>query len=166
MEKKWALGKPRPKVAIWTGPAWETWGHESYLKGGIGGSETCAIRLAQQFAENGCDVDLIGQHTRHSAEGVEYHDFNGFVPSVAYDLLISSRNMCGTGLAAKKKYVWIHDLFILDVRDQAIPKEHYDKVDGFIALSPWHKDFVVKYHSIPPEKVLVIPNGVNVELFR
>ncbi len=38
--------------------------------------------------------------------------------------------------------------------------------DGFIAVAESHGRFLVEYEKFPPEKVFVIPNGVDTERFR
>ncbi len=38
--------------------------------------------------------------------------------------------------------------------------------DGFIAVAPSHRDFLIEQEDLPEEKVFVIPNGVDVERFR
>jgi hypothetical protein len=41
-----------------------------------------------------------------------------------------------------------------------------DITDGFIAVAPAHGRFLVEGEGFPTEKVFVIPNGVDVFLFR
>jgi len=160
--KRWQ-GK---RMAIWTGPAWETWDMDSYKTTGIGGSETCAARLAQTAAENGHSVTLYGAHERKEQYGVQLMPWDSFKPEEEYfDLFIASRNVnCIDGrLKAKKILVWAHDIWLLS--GQNISEYHRNKVDAFVCLSPWHRDFFSDHHKLPANKITIIPNGVNVELF-
>jgi len=154
------------RIAIWTGPAWETWDIDSYKTSGIGGSETCAARLAQIAAENGHVVTLYGAHEHKEQYGVQLRPWDSFRPEEEYfDLFIASRtvNCIDQRLRAKKILVWCHDIWLLS--GQNISEYHRQKVDKFICLSPWHVDFFSNHHQIPKDKITIIPNGINVELF-
>lgn len=183
LAKKWPRSGKR--VCIWTGPAWEKWDILSYKRplpvelggkpntaSGIGGSETSAARLAMEFAKAGHYVLMVGDHPKIEQCGVHMMPWQEFHPEEHYfDLFIASRNLncVDQRLRAGKVAVWIHDIFILSNREpnNEINQYHLNKVDYFIALSPWHKDFIRGYHkNIPEDKIRIIPNGINVELFR
>lgn len=162
---RWGRGEKK-KIGIWLGPAWEFWDLNSYKTTGIGGSETCAGRLAETAVENGCSVIMFGAHEKQSQNGVELVPWQEFKPEEHYfDLFIASRNLSPVvpELKAKKILVWVHDVFIMGTKE--VSEFHRNRVDKFICLSPWHKQFVMDYHSLPAEKIDIIPNGVNVELF-
>lgn len=170
LHRKWPQRSATKKAAIWTGPAWETWGLESYLTGGIGGSETCAGRLAQTFADNGWQVTMIGEHE----EGWQYNDriqmldWKTWDPESQYfHFFVASRNINPVDwrLKAGKIVAYCHDLWLLS--GQKISDYHYQRVDRFLTLSPWHRDFFLQHHQVPQrylDKVIVVPNGVNIEL--
>ncbi len=170
LSKRWPKGKKR--VAIWTGPAYETWDINSYRKGGIGGSETCAARLALELVKDGHYIIMYGDHPDETQEGVELKPWQSFQQNQEYfDLFIASRNLnCVTSeLRAKKVVTWIHDIFLLSHREpnNLISDFLINKVDVFIALSEWHKEFLLSYHkNIPVNKMAIIPNGINTELFE
>ena len=164
VKKRWPASKKR--IGIWTGPAWETWNIDSYKTTGIGGSETCAARLAQIAAENGHAVTMYGAHQAKEQYGVQLMPWDSFRPEEEYfDLFIASRtvNCIDERLKAKKILVWAHDIWLLS--GQNISEYHRKKVDKFICLSPWHVDFFSEHHQLPKDKIEIIPNGINVELF-
>lgn len=168
LHKRWPKqGKKAIKrIGIWTGPAWETWDLQSYKTTGIGGSETCAGRLAEMFASDNHVVTLFGEHENKEYGSVILKHFSNFHPEEDYfDLFIASRNLAPVvpGLRAKKTIVWVHDIWLLS--GQQIPKSQLDRVDAFICLSPWHRKFFSDYHGVPLDKIQIIPNGINVELF-
>ena len=163
-KKRW--GNKKKRIAIWTGPAWEKWDLDSYRTSGIGGSETCAGRLAQVAAEAGHSVTLYGAHDCKEQYGVQLIPWNSFIPEEEYfDLFIASRNVncIDERLRAKKILVWVHDIWLLS--GQEVSEYHRNKVDKFVCLSPWHEDFFSNHHKIPKDKITIIPNGINVELF-
>ena len=165
LRNKW--GKSGKKtICIYTGPSWEVWGPQSMTKGGIGGSETCAIRLAQEYSNAGHKVIMVGEHVDQVQDGITWSNYQKWNNSEYFDVLISSRNSVITkSIKAKKKYVWIHDIFILDQRHGEIPQDVIEGIDSFIVLCPWHKQFVMDFHKIPEDKIMIIPNGINTELF-
>jgi len=164
VKKRWLPNKKR--IAIWTGPAWETWDLDTYKTTGIGGAETCAGRLAQIAAENGHVVTLYGAHELKEQDGVQLMPWDSFRPEEEYfDLFIASRtvNCIDQRLKAKKVLVWTHDIWLMSGKE--VSAYHRDRVDKFICLSPWHVDFFSDHHQMPKDKIITIPNGVNVELF-
>jgi glycosyltransferase involved in cell wall biosynthesis len=165
--KKWPNRSKTKRLAIWTGPAWEKWGLDSYLTSGIGGSETCAAKLAMVAAENGYQVTMIGEHETKYDEKISLIDWRAEDFEYEYfDTLVSSRSLSPVDwrLKAKNILVWIHDIWLLSGKE--ISNYHKSKVNKFICLSPWHKDFVKGHHNLTEEKISIIPNGVNTELFE
>jgi GT2 family glycosyltransferase len=158
------------KLVIWTGPAWENWDLDSYKTTGIGGSETWAGQLAETAAANGWQVTMVGQHEP------KWRDFIQLVPWQSWDpeqevadVLLCSRNLnpIDWRTKAKKIYVVAHDIWLLSGKE--ISDYHYRKVDKFITLSPWHHSFFIQHHQVPEQyrhKIIVVPNGVNTELFQ
>jgi GT2 family glycosyltransferase/intein/homing endonuclease len=164
VKKRWASNKKR--IAIWTGPAWESWDLNTYKTTGIGGSETCAGRLAQTAAALGHSVTMYGSHECKEQDGVQLMPWDSFKPEEEYfDLFIASRNIncIDERLKAKKILVWVHDIWLLSGKN--ISTYHLNKVDKFVCLSPWHVDFFANHHQIPKNKITIIPNGINTELF-
>lgn len=165
--KKWPRQANTKRLAIWTGPAWEKWGLDSYLRGGIGGSETCAARLAMTAAENGYNVTMIGEHdTNYDAKITTVNWKDTDFESELFDTVIASRSLYPIDwrLKSKKILVWIHDIWLLSGKE--INEYHRRRVDKFITLSPWHRSFVKQHHNLEDNKIVVVPNGVNTELFE
>lgn len=166
LSRKWPRNGKR--IAIWTGPAWESWNQDTPYTTGIGGSETCAIRLAEQAAAAGHCVTMYGEHEETYKDGIFWKNWRNLDLNQEYfDLFISSRRLdpIRKELRAKKVVVWVHDIFLLGgVRE--IPKEVDSLVDAYAILSPWHDEFFRNYHAgYDPEKVVIIPNGLDSQLF-
>lgn len=164
------MWQSKGRVGIWTGFAWEEWDLDSYKVGGIGGSETCAGRLAQEYANDGYHVQMIGAHKTQTQHNVDMINTSEFKPEENYyDLFIASRNLApvNDSLRAKKIVAWSHDLWLLSGKE--ISQYHLNRINNFITLTEWHRGFFIDHHQIPAEyqhKVIVIPNGVNTELFE
>ena len=184
VQKMWGRDGKKKRICIWSGPAFEKWDLYSYKRPlpiefggkpdgspGIGGSETAAARLAMEFTKDGHHVMMVGDHPDCEQEGVELVFWNKFRPEEHFfDLFIASRNAnCIDGrLRAWKTVLWLHDIFCLSHREphNQFSELHLNKIDYFLALSPWHKQFILEYHkNIPEEKVLIVPNGICTELF-
>jgi len=165
LAKRWP--KEKKRIAIWTGPAWERWDIDSPYSTGIGGSETCAGRLAEYAASLGHSVTMYGDHDTKEQYGVQLRHYSEYHPEQDYwDLFIASRNIAPIvpQLRAKKILVWVHDIWLLS--GQQLPSHVLEKVDKFVCLSPWHENFFSNHHSIPKEKITIIPNGVDTKIYE
>jgi GT2 family glycosyltransferase len=162
LKKKWA--KKKPVVGIWTGPAWEKWDIDSPYTTGIGGSETCAAKLAETFVERGCQVHLIGHHDTKVQRGVELIDWTKWnANDHHYNLFVASRNLSPVSIVKADKIVaWVHDIFLLSGTPNA---EVNSKVHKYLCLSPWHKQFFHNYHGLPLEKIDIVPNGIDTSIY-
>lgn len=160
----------RKTFVLYTGQAWERWSPLSVDEGGIGGSETCAVYVAREFARKGWRSIVFGDCAglEREYEGVQYVDHSRFAAWAAAneaDFFVSSRraDIFQTTIRAKKKALWVHDIW-LDSNPQA--DLHLDQVDRIFLLSPWHKRFFTGHHKgIPDSKVHVTRNGIDLSRF-
>jgi glycosyltransferase involved in cell wall biosynthesis len=171
--KRWPKGKKR--IGIWTGPAFEYWNLNNYRefdeKGnrstGIGGSELVEGCMAEAAAAEGHNVTLYGCVAEPIHQyGVDIVPWDKFIPEEEYfDLFIASRNLnCIDGrLKAKKVLAHCHDIWFMS--GQFISEFHRQRIDKFICLSPWHKEFAGDYHKLPSDKIDIIPNGIKYEWY-
>jgi glycosyltransferase involved in cell wall biosynthesis len=170
------------KIAIWTGPAWETWGPRS-LETGIGGSETAAIHVAAELAHRGHTVEVVGQVTPCEHEGVKYSNYlsytelNGrivwgrvtgnkyLLPRIECDVFVSSRFPQASRVLkpeTKLTVLWCHDIHVGDDR-QGLVRGH----DLVLCLSNWAKKSLrAFYPEVPEDKIVVTRNGINPSLYR
>ena len=178
LKDKWK----KPRIAIWTGPAWEPWNRQK-VDEGMAGSETWAAYLARAFVKKGYEttvyndllapsktdvvLDPVVEGGTHYGD-VRYVDFTRLFDDIRYqyvDFFIASRNTepLKHSLHAGKHYVMIHDVWLSS-------DPNYDvvawKTQGYAYLSEWHKDFLRSHHKgIPPEKMFLTANGVVQELY-
>lgn len=154
-------------IAIFSGPSWEKWNYNA-CETGIGGSETWVIKISEEFVKLGfrvlnfCDCSIEGKF--NGVDWYHYSKLHDFVEYNFFDYFIASRttDVFRLPIRAGKKFVIIHDIWLSNQNYV----EHQEKVDKFLVLSEWHKDFVHKHHNIPLEKLIMTSNGVNLQRFE
>lgn len=158
--------KSKPVFVLYTGPGWEKWSPQNLNAGGIGGSETCAIHVAKEFAKRGYQSVVYGDpgHAVGFHDGVEYLPHEKFDRSRPIDILISSRKpeLFQSPVNAKKKICWVHDIFVHPDPNANI---FADKIDKFFVLSPWHQEFFCRHHRLPTSKTYLTRNGIDLNRF-
>ena len=146
------------------------WDEFNYTKGGIGGSEVWAIRVADILAERGYDVYLFGnpsmQHV--SKNGVRYlkpEDYKICSESVTFDYFILSRQITDNikKIRSKKIYLMLHDGIIINPEGNGfeISDENFDRIDKVCYLSEFHKGLLLERYNIPDEKFQRVSNGID-----
>lgn len=155
-------------VVLYSGPAFERWDYKNLDTDGIGGSESQQIYLSRELAKAGYKVVNFCDCEQESFDGsVEYKHFSKFEDFCKYDfidVLILERTTAPLvfNMNVGKVLVMIHDVFL--GRESEIP--FVEKVDKFIVLSDWHRDFVTKHHNLPLEKISIVSNGLDFNLYK
>ena len=159
----------RPTVVIYTGPAYERWSPKSLVEGGIGGSETAVIHMAKELTKLGNRVVVFNDCGQGgSYDEVTYKPFTEF-PAFAdmnfIDLFISSRDIdvFRLPIRAETKLCWVHDIWLSPT--SPLPP-HAAKVDKFLCLSRWHKEFFAAHHRVAADRIDVTRNGIDVSRFK
>lgn len=168
------------RIVIWTGPAWETWGPES-LKTGIGGSELAAMRVSAGLARLGHDVEIVGQVTPLTWEGIRFThhceyarvmDGGGkFIPmdtegrrKIECDVFISSRALPILRCLrpdCRMSALWMHDIHVGSDPHSLMPE--YDII---MNLSQWARETAMRYYPrVPGDRFIVTRNGIDTGLF-
>jgi len=113
------------------------------------------------------------------------HYYKHFKDNNKVDKLIISRYIAFFMMhevTAKEVYIWMHDIELHthvvfpkqgEPSVERIPFKGYNfmknldhKVTKYITLTDWHRKHVMKMYKLDPNKVEVIGNGLNVELFE
>lgn len=159
------------KINIWTGPAWERWGHKAIEKG-IGGSETAAIHMASELTKRGHSVRMIGDHDGFEGvfDGVEYvrHERAVERPQ-AYpcDIFVCSRQPHAFELAFswKASFLWVHDIHVGQPSGKL--GDLLLKANRIFCLSNWHKEFFLStYPFVSKDSIIVTKNGLDLKRFQ
>lgn len=138
------------------------WDEEIYKSKGLGGSETAAVEVAMHLKKITGKSVKVFQHRKEkfiSKSGVEYipapelhHYFQKYKPQ----LHIAWRHTARFTNALS--VVWSHDL-------QTPGAENHQNYDKILALSEFHKTFMMGTQGVPRDKILVTRNGINPSRF-
>jgi len=154
-------------IAIFSGPSWEKWDYRNINQNGIGGSETWEIMLSREFSNLGYRVLNFNDCQEEINDGlVKYIPFSKFTEHVEYnyfDCFVASRttDVFKLPIRAGKKFVILHDIWLSN--KNVVP--YQEKVDKFLVLSEWHKNFVHRHHNIPLDRLLITSNGIDLNRY-
>ena len=155
----------KKNVVIYSGHSWEKWDFRNVEKGGIGGSENWQIYLAREFDDLGyrvvvfCDCELP-ESMDGNIKYMHYSLYNKYIDENYIDYFITSRitDPLNFPIRSGKNYVMIHDIWLTGAKEAPL---YLDKVDKYMVLSEWHKNFVRDFHGIPEEKLALTANGLD-----
>ena len=155
------------RIVFVLGDGVEEWTPETIKKTGIGGSELMAMEVSKRLAALGHKVSVYnscGEFNEGIYGGVTYYQTHKY-HDLECDVLIVSRNAKYLSdqynITAKLKLLWVHDVFAINATNELLLK-----ANRILALSQWHKDFLVKYHNVHPQQVIVTRNGINLNRFN
>lgn len=149
---------PPDSVVIWCFDTGQNWTPDSIREGGIGGSETAVIRVAEELVKKGLRVTVYAE-TEGVWNGVRYAHTRDFRPSEC-KLFVAWRAIGPTPYMkdlAEKRMVWVHDVHFGDATAE--------QLEGVtvLALSEWHKNFLATKY--PGADIVVTGNGIDPERF-
>lgn len=137
------------------------WDEDVYQYKGIGGSETAVVEMAHHLAKLTHRKVLVfnNRDKAKSFGGVHYLPASELPMYCA--LNIPKVNIAwrhNIKLTDAPTYVWCHDLTTMGIENA-----HFTKV---LALSEFHRDFLVNLCGVKRDKILVTANGINPERWR
>lgn len=150
-------------ICFYCGEGFRPWGPNSIESGGIGGSETAVIRMAEELAAIGWHVEVYGfppEEDEGQHRGVYWYPFWRMPSNVLYDVFINWRTP-GLQVApppARFRAVWLHDVQFKEWWDP----ETIASYDRVIVLSKAHRRNV---SFIPDEKIWISRNGIDASFF-
>jgi len=136
-------------------------------KQGIGGAETAFITLTRQLAQMGYRIIVFTDCDKPGIyDGIHYLDLVDFYIyryANPIKILVAVRSVKPflQGTRATKKLLWIHDSPNVQLTPQVL-----DQIDCVIAVSKWQKEQWQHEYHIPENKIIVIPNAVDSQLFQ
>ncbi len=158
-------GLPKTSDVLITCPphaAVTDWDENSLKEKGHGGSETAAIEVAKWIHQKtNRKVKIFHPRKRREtmASGVEYlpvSELQGYLHNIEPHAHIAWRH--AVPVTKAKTYVWCHDLQC----PGAQASESYDKI---VALSGFHKHYLMETNGVPEEKIVLGFNGINPDDF-
>ena len=156
----------RGQLAIWTGPAIGPWMPSDIVQRGLGGSETAAFRLAEQFAAMNWCVSLYGHFEADGlTEDVILRHFGSFDPTEHLDALIVFRDATILDERPNADFValWLEDL----APAEGLNPRRAANCDRICAVSRWHAAQVLREHPwLEQSHVVACRNGLHLPWFR
>lgn len=137
------------------------WDEQTLEEKGHGGSETAAIEVAKWIKKKtGRKVKIFQPRAARAvmSSGVEYEpvsDLAGYIRNVEPKAHIAWRHP--TKLTNAKTFAWCHDL--------QMPGAHKADFDKIVALSEFHKNYLVETNGVPENKIVLGFNGINPDDF-
>lgn len=157
-------------IAFFTRPLFEPWHPEIVKEGGIGGAETCVIEVAQRFAADGWRVAVFGTPGDYwgvDDNGIEWYDSEDFLLTEPFTVFVSSRcpEVFDSRINADISLLWMHDVNTGENMEGPFGPR-LDNIDYVIGLTDWHCNHLRRIYDIPVEKIVKIPNGVDLARFE
>jgi 2-polyprenyl-3-methyl-5-hydroxy-6-metoxy-1,4-benzoquinol methylase/glycosyltransferase involved in cell wall biosynthesis len=152
-------------VIFYIGDGVEEWTPDSVAQTGIGGSELMAIEMSKRLAALGHKVRVYnscGLYGEGIYDGVTYYQTHKY-HDLECDVLVVSRRadkLENNTVNSKLKLLWVHDMFAINANSANLLQ-----ADRILALSQWHKEFLVNHHDVHPDQVIVTRNGIDLERF-
>jgi len=134
----------RPWAIFFCGKSLENWAPPSLHEGGIGGSETGVIHMAQLLGKAGWHVDVYNMPGMMAGtyDGVGYWPFQWYDANTQPELLVGWRQngalLADYNVGGLVKWLYCHDLHMGDL---LTPQRaaFYDRIMG---VSQWHSDYM------------------------
>ncbi len=156
----------RGEIAIWTGRAIGGWHPSDIVERGLGGSETAAVRLAEQLAAMGYLVTLYGDFQQAGVCGdVMLRRHGEYDESQPLDALICFRDARRLDHRPNARFValWLEDL----APAEGLTPARAANIDRVVAVSHWHRGQVLaEYPWLDPDLVAAGRNGVHLDWYR
>lgn len=162
--------RPDKSIAFFTAPLFEPWHPKLAAKGGIGGAETCVMEVAKRFSADGWRTVVFGTPGEYEGvdpdTGVEYWNTADFLAPEKFTVFVSSRipQVFDSMIQADYKMLWMHDVNVGDNMGGDF-HDRIDQVDSVIGLTDWHCNHLRRLYTIPEEKMVKLPNGVDLSRF-
>jgi SAM-dependent methyltransferase len=151
------------EIAIYTGPGWAPWSPIDIEKKGLGGSETAAVRLAEELSALGWVVTVYGECEKSIYRDIVFMHHRCFDPTERRAAFISSRmpEVFDRPINAPVRLLWLHDT---DCGDR-ITSERAERIDHVLTLSGWHSRHVAGMYPFLREKIRQTRNGIHLPYF-
>jgi glycosyltransferase involved in cell wall biosynthesis len=128
----------------------------------IGGSEEAVIYLTQLLADKGWNITVYNNcgHKEVKCGNVTYKPFWEFNYRDKQDVVILWRSPVAANYAinSPKIYVDLHDV----IPDGEFTSDRMSRITKVFVKSEFHKSL---FPSVPEDKFVIIPNGINPEVF-
>lgn len=150
----------RPRTAFVVNPTAAGWSPDDVRT--FRGSEEGVIELARTVAARGHEVEVF-----HNAPGdvhpsggpIQWRPHGAWDPAEARDLVVAVKwpRALDARIAARRVFLWTAD----PSGPQDLTPARLEKLHRIVAISPWHREELLKLNQgLPPELVVAFPYGV------
>lgn len=151
-------------IIFYAGQGVEDWTPPTVKRNGIGGSELMMIEMSKRLAALGHRVRVYNSCDNEGTyDGVEYKLHTKY-RNLTCDVLVMSRraDMLADhyNVYSKLTLLWVHDVFAINATNELLLK-----ADRILALSNWHKNFLIDHHNIHPDHIITTRNGIDLSRF-
>lgn len=156
---------PKRRVNFLLGDGWQDFSPLDIDGKGLGGSETAAVKMAEQFADRGYLVTVYAGKgsTRGLFGNVAYRPASEWDPSEGCELFVSSRipEAFDRPINARTRFLWLHDTDC----GERLTERRASQASHVLVLSEWHKNHVQAMYPFLTEKLVVTQNGIDNDRF-
>lgn len=165
MTQLWLKGENKKRIVFYCAGVPYPFDDSSFEGKGVGGAEASLICLTREFAKKGWQVEVYNKtEIEGEFNGVEYYNLSHFRPSDYCDVFVLFRSPVRflPCVNAILKIFWSCDQYTTGLWEREI----YPFIDKIIAISPYHKKYLLKHHKIKSNRIQVIELGIKAEDYQ
>lgn len=163
------------RILFYIGYQNEAVNKEYWLENGMGGSEYCVMKLAEQFAsaDNDNEVIISGGVISSESNGVKYQNIVELKANQHFDIVIATnyihyiRYFEELNITYDKSFFWVHNEEYytwyrgIELEDRGRNYLTDERLTKIIAVSDWQKNVLCKEYEIDESRVSVIGNAIS-----
>ena len=166
-------------ILFYTGFSNENWNYTYSLSNALGGSEKAVMYMATELSKIKTNYKIyisggVKNEQINNIEFINLNDLNKLIQQIPFHTVIVSRYVSFYEMFPKtsyyQSYIWAHDTHLLpygcNLQSEQIIKKWNKYIDGCICLTEWHKEEYLKIYPEFKDKLFIINNGINPELFK
>lgn len=162
-------------ILFYTGYSPIKWNHTYGSNNALGGSETAIISLSSNFPKE-YKVYISGDVEEETVDNITYINMNNLhnlIKTRAFHTIIVSRYLnfyeIYKNFSAYQTFIWGHDIALFpygtNLSVESILQKWSSKITGCICQTEWHKNLFISTYPQLNNKITVINNGVNNNMF-
>lgn len=165
------------------GILYDAYFNDDSFRTGCGGSETWAIQISKEFIKHDYHVIIFSQYEdwflfdsgveyvplRLYKSRIQYQNFYAFIfvrsLDMYYDIFIKYNDCENIYLQSHDQFIWKDGIYNEKFDYKNINDNRFNKIKKFIALTNYHKWELMTYNNIPEDKIEIIGNGLDSDIF-